>query len=384
MRLVAVIGAAAALVSLGVGSPGSVGAADPLLADSITAFRAAERADAAGAATALTAQAQYDAARDLAIAVPEPRDVGRGCRAVTRDLRAYARGLVREAEGFDRLDRRLARRGERLAAAALRRLHRRGLRCSARPRPRASRLVHELTEPRRGEAFFGRVADARTCAGKALLYANGRLVARSAHPPADFEFRLHAPPGIYDLGVRQLRGGRVCRRAVARDVYLLPRSAERGRAPARADAALARRLAAAGASYPGYAGLYVHDLARGRAAGWNADARFPAASTVKLAVLVGILQRFSPHARRGALLYDLEAMVAWSSNLAANRLLRHLGGGSEALGSQRAEAALRRMGARSSTYPGGFRVGTSIAGVRRQPPLVSRRVTTARDLGRVI
>jgi hypothetical protein len=74
-------------------------------------------------------------------------------------------------------------------------------------------------------------------------------------------------------------------------------------------------------------------------------------------------------------------MTGWSSNLAANRLLRLVGDGSETLGVQRVEATLARLGAASSRYPGAYRIGTS---VDDQPPLATGRVTTARDLGRAL
>ena len=48
------------------------------------------------------------------------------------------------------------------------------------------------------------------------------------------------------------------------------------------------------------------------------------------------------------------------------------------------DAALRRLGARSSTYPGPYRIGTARADVIRQPPVVSFRLTTAGDLTRAM
>ena len=42
------------------------------------------------------------------------------------------------------------------------------------------------------------------------------------------------------------------------------------------------------------------------------------------------------------------------------------------------------MGATRSTYPGTYRVGTAHVAHSTEPPLVSRRTTTARDLGRVL
>jgi Beta-lactamase enzyme family len=148
-------------------------------------------------------------------------------------------------------------------------------------------------------------------------------------------------------------------------------------APARSgDVRLRSRLAALGRRFPGYAAVWTHDLASGRTAGWNSDARFPAASTVKLGVLLAALRHYPAPSWD----YDLRAMTRWSSNLAANRLLPLVGG------PPTVEAALRRAGATRSTYPQGFRVGTSVRtlDVQAEPPRVSARVTTARDLGRIL
>jgi beta-lactamase class A len=121
----------------------------------------------------------------------------------------------------------------------------------------------------------------------------------------------------------------------------------------------------------------VQNLASGEYASWNADARFPAASTVKLAVLIAALARAGLRPERSPIAYDLRALTGWSSNLAANRLLERWGVGA-------VQSALRRAGAWRSTYPQGYRVGTGRADVVRQPPFVSGRVTTARDLGRLL
>jgi beta-lactamase class A len=149
------------------------------------------------------------------------------------------------------------------------------------------------------------------------------------------------------------------------------------RAERERDAQLAARLAEVGASYRGWAAFWVHDLGTGAWAGWNSDARFPAASTVKLGVLAETLRR--GHAPGSPLWYDLRQLAGWSSNLAANRLTRLLGGES------RIESSLRRLGARASTYPGPYRAGTSAAvDAPKPPPHGHTRVTTAHDLGRLL
>lgn len=148
------------------------------------------------------------------------------------------------------------------------------------------------------------------------------------------------------------------------------------RAERQRDPRLARELARIGASYRGWAAFWVHDLRTGSWAGWNSDARFPAASTVKLGVLAAALRSNGP---RSPLWYDLRQLTGWSSNLAANRLTRKVGG------ERAVEAALHRLGARASTYPGPYRAGTAVAwDAPKPPPQQHWRVTTAHDLGRIL
>jgi beta-lactamase class A len=241
-------------------------------------------------------QARYDAGRDLEDTVYAAR---RGCASSLGQALILGRGLVRWAEGYDKLRGILEGAGQRQATVAARRVRRR-------------------------------------CAP-----ADDRVTLARRAP------RLPAVPALV------------------------------GAAPAGAtDGRLAARFAAIGSAFPGYAAIWSHDLRTGRVAGWNADARFPAASTVKLGVLLATLARLR-HPERSPLDYDLRALTGWSSNLAANRLLERWGAGA-------VQGALRRAGAWRSTYPQGYRVGTARADVVRQPPLVSGRVTTARDLGRLM
>ena len=158
----------------------------------------------------------------------------------------------------------------------------------------------------------------------------------------------------------------------------LPATWARARGERAVDTRLAARLAAVGAGYGGWAAFWVHDLATGRTAGWNADALFPAASTVKLGVLAAALRRYR-YPERSHVWYDLRQLTGWSSNLAANRVVGKLGGLAPVYD------GLRRLGMRSSTYPGPFRVGTSTGGdAPKPPPLAHTRVTTAHDLGRAL
>jgi hypothetical protein len=142
------------------------------------------------------------------------------------------------------------------------------------------------------------------------------------------------------------------------------------------DDALAGRLGSLGRSFHGWAGLWVHDLRTGRAAGWNSDARFPAASLVKLGVLAAALRRFGPRPELSEAWPQIRDLARASSNRAANSLVDEVGG----LGA--VAVSLRRLGMWSSTYPGPYRLGTSAGDAPRPPPHVTWRVTTAHDLGR--
>lgn len=158
----------------------------------------------------------------------------------------------------------------------------------------------------------------------------------------------------------------------------LPESAGLSRAAGYEDEALSRKLATLGRSFDGWAGFWVHNLRMGSTARWNSDARFPAASTVKIGVLAAALRRYGPRPEHSDAWYDLRQLASWSSNLAANRLAARLGGPDVV------EDQLERLGMWSSTYPGDYRAGSSAGDAPKPPPQAHWRVTTAHDLGRAL
>ena len=240
----------------------------------------------------------------------------------------------------------------------------------------------ELDVPRAAEAFFGRVvATAPRGATRAELYVGDRLVAARRVRRSRVVLVVPRKPGRYDLRLRFERGRRLLRRQESLGAWLLPRSAARARRERVRDARLSRSLAELGSRFHGWAGIWVHDVSTGRTAGWNSDASFPAASTVKLAVLIAALDRFGPRPERSSAWRDIRDLAVWSSNRATNRLLVRLGG-SESGGARIAETVLYRVGARSSTFTGFYRIGT--ADVPRPLPLLTYRRTTAHDLGRIL
>lgn len=244
---------------------------------------------------------------------------------------------------------------------------------------------HELRSPRSAEAFFGFVrALAPRGATTAELFFGNSFARALPVSRRGTVFHLADRSGPRDLRVRFEKDGRLLRRDEANDVWLLPRSAAQARREHSHDEALSVRLAALGTRFPGYAGLWAHELTTGRTAGWNSDASFPAASTVKLGVLVAALRRFGPRPERSVAWTEIRDLAVWSSNRASNRLLVRLGG-SEAGGTAAVQAVLRRLGALASTFTGNYRLGTAAFTDSPRPlPLLTYRRTTAHDLGRIL
>jgi beta-lactamase class A len=325
-------------------------------------------------------QALYDRARDLQEQLRAAAPVSPSCHALGGWAARFASTEVASAEAFDRLRPVRARRLQRAAQKARRRVDAARRACHPLPAPRVH-PVASLVEPRDAAAFFGPVvARAPAGADAAVVVANGVPAGSMALGGGVARARLAVPPGRYDLEVRFSGHGRPVGRARADGVWLLPAAAGTAPAAGRLDPAWQAAVRAAASAFSGSAAAWIQDLATGRSAGWNVGARFPAASTVKLGVFVEALRRMGAAPDRSALFHDVSAIGAWSSNLAANRLLPRVGGRAAV------EAALARMGAASSTYPGPYIVATALPSVDAPdpPPRVSRRVTTAYDLGGVM
>ena len=361
-----------------------------LLATSLPLVRAADAqaADGRGGSDAL--QAQYDTARALFESLRLLPPVSRGCSAVFAAAKSLAIGQMREAEGADRTSERIQTAGRTIAARAEVRLRRPPTQCTAGPlAPRADE-PRELREPRDGEAFPGVLrAPAPRGTTEIDVLVGGKPIGTTAPRAGRLLAHLSKQYGRWTVGARFRAGKRVLGTAASRRAWLLPESAQLHVPPKADDGKLSGRLALLAGRFNGHVAIWTHDLRTGSTAGWNEDARFPAASTVKLGVLIAALRKFGPRPERSRVAYDLQTLAGWSSNLAANRLLAELGG-SEGGGSAIAQETLHRLGALSSTYTGNYRVGTGAAGPRAHagapdpPPVVSQRVTTARDLGRIL
>jgi beta-lactamase class A len=205
-------------------------------------------------------------------------------------------------------------------------------------------------------------------------------------------FRFTVPLPLRDVTVRvsalDAQGHRAT--TVVSPVLGLPgAAAPRGAAPYR-DGRLSSRVVALARRFPGTAATYVQDLETGAGAAWNARARFPAASTLKLAIAVDVLRSLrGPPAPGSTIAALMDAMLDHSDNRAANALLAYLGG-SESAGGARVDETLRLLGLNDTEMFGGYLIGTRAP--RRLPiplrvessPGISGKYTTAWDLARLL
>jgi beta-lactamase class A len=171
----------------------------------------------------------------------------------------------------------------------------------------------------------------------------------------------------------------------------LPRVAEPRDAAPRLDGALAQRLHGLRRRHGGVHGIYVQDLRTGRGASWNAAARFPAASTLKLAIAVTALRRLDgPPAPGSRITNLLGRMLVVSDNDAANELEAWIGG-SVFAGSDRVNETMRALGLVDTLMYGGYEGQRRPAAaappiplrVETQPAFGLGKYTTAADLARL-
>ncbi|MBW3592404.1 MAG: class A beta-lactamase-related serine hydrolase [Actinobacteria bacterium] len=153
------------------------------------------------------------------------------------------------------------------------------------------------------------------------------------------------------------------------------------------DEELARRVDELVGAFDGTSAVYVEDLATGAGAAWNAKARFPAASTVKVAIAIEVLRRIDEPAAESSLSNLVEAMLVHSDNEAANALLSWLGGSVEG-GAAEVNALMESLGATDSHLYGGFLPAASSGPpipveIESSPVLEIEKYTSAWDLAQL-
>jgi Beta-lactamase enzyme family len=388
MRALVLAGVAAALWLPATGSASDIAFVNAVNSH-LRTVRSLERTTLATHGDPDAVQSQYDAARDFVEALRAAGETSTACAHAALAAMRLAQGEVRQTEGYDLPDSAVIAAATRTISSATARFNAAADQCThSTTRGGIAAAPVVLSSPVAGQAFFGAIP----VRGAAPKGATAAVAAGDRKPPSCRAGRALAVGGRRVSGTVSLRQGRhalfvvFCsgptplRTTKVADVWVLGPAERRAAAPGADNASLTAGLGRLSRSFSGISGIWYHDLASGSRAQWNADAQFPAASTVKLGLLVAALRKFG---LSSPVSYDIEAMATWSSNLATNRLLDKVGG-SEAGGAAAAQSVLIRVGATRSTFTGGYRVGTGVRRSRLDPPRLSSRVTTARDLGRIL
>jgi hypothetical protein len=219
---------------------------------------------------------------------------------------------------------------------------------------------------------------------RVIVRANGRLLAARQLDGRRFTLRVTFPRG--DVTVRVITIARNGQRSSAHvhDVFGLPPGSRPRVVAARRDGVLERKLTHIVRDYAGTAAYYVQSLTGGSGAAWNAKARFPAASTLKLAIATTVLAEHRgippPGSRIDSLLREL---IIPSDDAAANSLLVWLDGSTSA-GGNRVNALMRSIGLTDSLMYGGYATRTLSSRiplrVDEQPGFGVGKYTTAWDM----
>lgn len=217
-----------------------------------------------------------------------------------------------------------------------------------------------------------------------VVYANGRPLVSKPLRGRRFSLRVALPLGDVFVRVTTVAADGARSSRVVRGVYGLPVAARPRAVIGQNDLALARDLRRLARAYPGTASFYVRSLTGGAGAAWNARARFPAASTLKLAIAAAVLAEHEGVPRPGSRLDRLlRETVIPSDDESANHLLVWLGG-STSVGALRVNALMRSLGLTESLMYGGYLVRTLSSpipvGVDEQPAFGVGKYTTAFDM----
>jgi beta-lactamase class A len=248
-----------------------------------------------------------------------------------------------------------------------------------------------ISAPAPREVSFGQVAGVAPRGTRQIIVRVGKYVV-AQEPLRGRSFSLSVPmqTGVVEVRVIAVDGRNRRSTSVVEPVFALPLRADPRQRSSRLDPALARTVRSLVARHGGTAGVYVQDLRTGRGASWNARARFPAASTLKLAIAVTVMRSLEGKpAERTQLARLLGRMLILSDNEAANALEVWLAGSTSA-GSARVNETMRALGLNDSQMYGGYvtRGAASAAPpipirIESQPAFGLGKYTTAWDLARL-
>lgn len=223
------------------------------------------------------------------------------------------------------------------------------------------------------------------------VWIDGRFVRSIRVPGGPRRLEVTLPPGFHSVRLRA-RGAGGTRWSRTHALWVLPASAVRAKGiGGRTDGRLQRDLVRLTGRLPAIGGVYVQHLVTGCGAAVNAGAQFPAASTLKAAILLDV-QRRSKGRPSPTMNRLLDEMVIESSDRAANQVLAIQGGGSGEVGARRVTDTMRAMGLRKSLIrrpyiiePQERRAGPPIpVGTRAQPALLTNFISTPYELARIM
>lgn len=250
-----------------------------------------------------------------------------------------------------------------------------------------------IIAPAPQQVSFGRISAVLPVGTvRVVVVVNGkRIASRKAHGGRDsVQVRLPSK----DSTVRIIaidRSGDERPSARIGPVYGLPPAGAPRPVGSRVDPTLQSRLVRLLRAYPGQAAAYVHDLRTGEGAAWNARARFPAGSTLKLAIAVEALRSVRGPPARGSTMDSLmRSMILYSDNRAANAIEVAIAGSTSG-GSARVNEMMRSLGLVDSEMYGGYEIEERPPAARPipigadDPPSIPRgKYTSAADLGRLL
>ena len=245
-----------------------------------------------------------------------------------------------------------------------------------------------IVAPAPREISFGRVAGTvDPGVDRVVVLVNGREEASTEVSGGRFELRVELRPrnSVVRVVTEDALGNEAAKTIAP--VFGLPAVAEAGAARPYEDRVLARQIERLIKEFPGTSGIYVENLATGAGAAWNARARFPAASSVKIAIAIEVMRLLEERPSRGSSIARLlDLMLIHSDNAATNALLAWLGG-SETGGAAQVNETMAALGLEDSQMYGGYLVSTGAG-----PPIPLRiesqpafegKYTTAWDLAQL-
>jgi Beta-lactamase enzyme family len=247
-----------------------------------------------------------------------------------------------------------------------------------------------IEQPAPYQVSYG-IVTGTTSAGtrRVVVRAGARVLSDQPLAGRRFYVRVPLPPGETSVRVVTVDGRGRRSGATVPHVYGLPWAARPQLHAPILDVALQRRVRALANAYPGTSGIYVQNLTTGAGAAWNAKARIPAASTLKLAIAMAVLERHVGIPAPGSYVDSvLRKMIEVSDDDAANTLEVWLAGSTGA-GGRRVDELLRTLGIRNSLMFGGYLVERSVSAAipvrsEEQPGFGFGKYTTAADLAAML